>query len=169
MSNDHEQQRPWEPDPHSVGNNWRSMFGQPRGAGPSTAPATAHTPPEATADDDVRPPDLTVYRPWLLRRGGSRPAMMLGLRRFDPRSGQWIGWGMSYPNLFAVEYIGDRVVTLDFGMRQFVIEGRGLDELARRIKQGTVMVILEYAPSVWPDAPKGPVVTAIRRVGQDGL
>lgn len=158
-------QNGWEPDPRKMG-NWRAMFEQPR------AQATGHAPPprldDAGADEPVAH-DLTSYRPWLLQRGRSRPALMLGLRRFDPRSGQWIGWGLSYPALHMVEYTGDRLVSLDFGSRQFVIEGRGLDELAQRIKQGTVLTILEYAASVWPDAPQGPVVTAIRRVGQEGF
>lgn len=168
MSDDYHPRRPpWEPDPRRVGNNWTAMFDQQRG---SAAPSGAQLPPpsqEAT-DDDAALPDLAIYRPWLLQRGRSRPPMMLGLRRFDPRSGQWIGWGMSYPSLFAVDYIGDRVLTLDFGMRQFAIEGHGLDELARRIKQGMVATILEYAASIWPERPDGPTVTAIRRVEAGG-
>lgn len=160
MSNDHDPRRPWEPDPRRVGNNWTAMFDQPRTAG--TAPPSSLEPEQA--DDDLRPPDLTTYKPWLLQRGRSRPPMMLGLRRFDPRSNQWIGHGLSYPSLFSVEYIGDRVVTLDFGIRQFIIEGRGLDELARRIKQGAVTTVLEYAASIWPERPDGPVVTGIRQV-----
>lgn len=56
------------------------------------------------------------------------------------------------------------MLSLDFGERQFVIEGHGLDELARHFQQGTVIKIVEYAPAIWPTRADGPVVTAIRKV-----
>lgn len=161
--------RPWQPDPRSVGTNWQeSLFGQARPGGALPGQPAASAPPDdAALEDDATAPDLQTYRPWIIQRGRSRTASMLGLRRFDPRGGHWLGWGLPYHGLFAVEYVGDRLVTLDFGMRQFVIEGRGLDELARRIKQGAVAMVMEYAPTIWPDAPPGPVVTGIQRVGQE--
>lgn len=166
-----EQNPGWEPDPRRMG-NWRAMFEQPRRDGeppgpPGPLPADTTT-YDDTALDDAAEGDAREYRPWILQRGRSRPAMMLGLRRFDPRAGFWQGWGMPYPSLYAVEYMGDRMLSLDFGSRQFVIEGDGLMPLARYIKQGAVAVIQEYAAPVWPERPEGPIVTAIRRVGADG-
>ncbi|WBY08941.1 hypothetical protein PIB19_05960 [Sphingomonas sp. 7/4-4] len=156
----------WEPDPNKTG-NWRAMFEQPRGAAPGQPAASPPPPADAALDDTAPSHDLTTYKPWLLQRGRSRPSLMLGLRRFEARSGLWQGWGLSYPSLQAVEYIGDRFVSFDFGTRQFVLEGRGLDELARRIAEGTVLVVLEYAAQVWATLPDGPVVTAIRRAGME--
>lgn len=155
----------WEPDPNKMG-NWRAMFEPQREAAPgrqasSPLPPTDDAPPDGGAEAH----DLTVYRPWLLQRGRSRPSLMLGLRRFDARSGLWQGWGLSYPGLQAVEYVGHKMLCLDFGSRQFMLEGHGLDELARRIKEGSVLVILEYAPQVWPERPAGPFVASIRRIG----
>ncbi len=155
----------WEPDPSKMG-NWRAMFEQPRGAVPGQ-PAASSPPPDAVPDDAAPSHDLTTYKPWLLQRGRSRPSLMLGLRRFEARSGLWQGWGLSYHSLQAVEYIGDRLVSLDFGTRQFMIEGRGLDELARRIGEGSVLVVLEYAAPVWATLPDGPVVTAIKHVSAE--
>lgn len=156
----------WEPDPGKMG-NWRAMFDQPRGAAPGQPASSPSPPPEAVPLDEAALPDLTTYRPWLLQRGRSRPSLMLGLRRFEPRSGLWQGWGLSYPSLQAVEYMGDRMLSLDFGTRQFVIEGRGLDELARRIQEGSVLAVLEYAAPVWPTLPDGPAVTAIKRIAPE--
>lgn len=156
----------WEPDPRKMG-NWRAMFEQPRR---DAQPPGSPEPPPAAFDDAAMDSgggdfDPQEYRPWILQRGRSRPSMMLGLRRFDARAGLWQGWGLPYPSLYAVEYMGDRMLNLDFGSRQFVIEGHGLMELARCIKQGTVAVIQEYAAPIWPHQPQGPVVTAIRRIG----
>jgi hypothetical protein len=161
---DHDPRKPWEPDPNRVGTNWTSMFEQPRSGGATPTPSATPTPAASPTEDEALAPDLTVYKPWVLQRGRSRPSLMLGLRRYDPRSGQWIGWGVSYANLFAVEYIGDRMVSLDFGLRQYVIEGRGLDELARRIKQGTVTTVLEYSAAIWPQPTEAAMVTAIKRI-----
>jgi hypothetical protein len=108
--------------------------------------------------------DATEYKPWVLQRGRSRPAMMLHLRRFEPKSGLWMGWQMSYPHLIAVEYIGDRMLSLDFGSRQFVIEGRGLDELARHLQQGSVLAVQEYCDAVWPQEGKDFVISTIKKL-----
>jgi hypothetical protein len=112
------------------------------------------------------PPDLDTaeYKPWVLQRGRSRPAMMLHLRRYEPKSGLWVGWQLAYPHLIAAEYIGDRMLSLDFGSRQFVIEGTGLDELARRLQDGEVLAVQEYDAEVWPVRQAGPIVAAIRRI-----
>jgi hypothetical protein len=90
---------------------------------------------------------------------------MLELRRYDARAGLWQGWSMPYPNLYAVEFMGDRMLSLDFGVRQFVIEGRGLDVLARHLSLGGVQRVIEYAAATWPEQPQGPMVSAIRRAG----
>lgn len=108
--------------------------------------------------------DTNDYKPWVLQRGRSRPPMMLHLRRFEPRSGKWMGWQVSYPHLIAVEYVGDTMLSLDFGTRHFVIEGVGLDEVARRLQDGSVLAIQEYAQSIWPSQGAGPVVVSVRRV-----
>lgn len=112
--------------------------------------------------------DSSDYKPWLLQRGRGRPAMMLHLRRYEPKSGLWTGWQIAYPHLVAVEYIGDKMLSLDFGTRQFMIQGNGLDELAERLQQGTVLMVQEYAPSIWPSRGEGGVVCSIVRVGYDG-
>lgn len=160
----------WEPDPRKMG-NWRSMFEQPRrdGQPPGSPEPAAHGPaPQDTEMNDASPEiDLREYRPWTLQRGRSRPPMMLELRRYDARAGLWQSWAMSYPSLYAVETLGDRMLSLDFGSRLFVIEGAGLVELARRIQQGMAVAIQEYAAPVWPDRPPGAIVTAIRRVGRE--
>lgn len=72
---------------------------------------------------------------------------------------------MSYPHLIAVEYIGDKMLSLDFGTRQFVIEGTGLQGLVRHLQQGSVLVAQEYSVAKWPDDREGPHLTAIKRVG----
>jgi hypothetical protein len=76
-----------------------------------------------------------------------------------------VGWHVSYPHLIAVEYIGDQMLSLDFGARLFVIEGTGLDELATHLQTTTVQLVQEYAPSVW--GPKSPPasISAIRCLG----
>ena len=153
----------WEPDPNKMG-NWRSMFEQSRGATPGREASPTPPPDDTPLDDTAASHDLTSYKPWLLQRGRSRPSLMLGLRRFEARSGLWQGWGLSYPSLQAVEYIGDRMLSLDFGTRQFMLEGHGLDELERRLAEGTVVTIVEYAAQVWATKPDGPIVTAIGKI-----
>ena len=89
---------------------------------------------------------------------------MLHLRRYDPKSGMWIGWQVSYHNLIAVEYVGDRLLSLDFGMRQFVIEGSGLDELVRNLQQGIVLCLQEYSSQLVPQRPTGPIIIKISKI-----
>ena len=151
---------PWQPDPRKLG-NWTSMFEPERGGAPSTPHPASGEPPR---DDEAVPLDPSVYRPWTLQRGRSRAVVMLDLRRFEPRSGLWMGWQLAYAHLVAIDYIGDRMLALDFGGRQFVIEGYGLDELARHFQQGTVMAVVEYAPALWPQTAAGGTVHAIRKV-----
>jgi hypothetical protein len=102
---------------------------------------------------------------WALQRGRTRPAALPNLRWFDPRAGMWLGCAMAYPQLIAAEYVGERMVSLDFGKRQFVVEGEQLGELIRRIQDGSVIAIQEYAPTVWPQRPAGPYIASIRRIG----
>lgn len=109
--------------------------------------------------------DSSEYQPWVLQRGRSRPAMMLHLRRFEPRSGLWMGWELSYPHLVAAEYTGDKLLSLDFGTRQFMLEGSGLDELARHLQTGGVLLIQEYAATIWPSRNGASCVSAIRKIG----
>jgi hypothetical protein len=161
----HDTPQGWEPEPQKMG-NWRAMFEPERGAQraePSPA-ASAEPPPGPAVEDETRQLDLSVYRPWILQRGRSRPAMMLEFRQYEPRSGLWSGWAIAYPHLVGLEYTGDRMLSLDFGTRHIVIEGVGLDELARHIQQGAVVAIHEHAPTVWPERPGGSVVSAIRRL-----
>jgi len=155
----------WEPKPQKMG-NWRAMFEPDRGVQCPEPPeaASAEPPREPVVEDETPHLDLSVYRPWILQRGRSRPAMMLEFRQYEPRSGLWSGWAVAYPHLVGLEYTGDKMLSLDFGGRHVVIEGVGLDELARHIQQGAVVAIHEHAPSVWPQQPVAAVVTAIRRL-----
>ncbi len=105
--------------------------------------------------------DTAEYMPWVLQRGSARPMMMLHLRRFEPKSGLWCGWEIAYPHLIAVEYTGDKMLSLDFGTRQFMLQGHGLDELAARLQQGTVLMVQEYCDRVWPTRGAGGVVNSI--------
>jgi hypothetical protein len=162
--------------------NWREMFEQGRGGNgrgvdrnmggavpPATrdgfAPTHAPAPSRDEPDDDGAPAlDLSVYRPWTLQRGHGRPSMLLDLRRYEPKSGLWIGWQMAYPHLIAVEYIGDKMLSLDFGTRQFMIEGHGLDELARHLQQGSVVNVVEYSEKIWPQIGITVKITAISKI-----
>ncbi|MEA3012440.1 MAG: hypothetical protein QOD42_985 [Sphingomonadales bacterium] len=138
--------------------NWRDKFEQGRDSG-------AVPPPPPPVEEDISiAPDLVVYRPWIIQRGRSRPALLLNLRKFDPRSGLLIGWQVSYPYLIAADYVGEKMLSLDFGRRQFVIQGSDLSELVRHLQQGTVLAIQEYSAQVWPHLPSGPVVTVIDKV-----
>lgn len=136
-----EPHKPWEPDPAKLG-NWQSMF-EPRRNG-TTPPPEQPTVTAAAMSDDVDVPriDPCEYRPWILLRGQLRSTMMLGLRWFDAKAGLWHGTAIPYFSLNAIDTIGERMVSLDFGARQFVIEGSGLDELARRLQQGDVAKIV---------------------------
>jgi hypothetical protein len=108
--------------------------------------------------------DAQEYKPWILQRG-TRPLMILHLRRYDAKAGHWLGWQMPYPQLMAVEYVGDRLLTLDFGTRQFAIEGVGLAELVQRLQNGAVIAIQEYSSCVWLDSPTEAVVSTISKIG----
>lgn len=112
--------------------------------------------------------DAPEYRPWVLQRGRSRPALMLHLRRYEPKSGLWIGWQLAYPHLVAVEYVGDRMLSLDFGTRQFVIEGTGLDELARHMQTGSVLVVQEFSSAVGHKCASGHTVSRIQPISAGG-
>jgi hypothetical protein len=101
----------------------------------------------------------------VLQRGRSRPAMMLHLRRFEPKSGLWMGWQLAYPHLVAVEYIGDKMLSLDFGGRQFMIQGNGLGELARHLQNGSVLMVQEYCDKAWAARGDGGLVNSIAKVG----
>ena len=149
-----------------TGNHWRDVFEQPRGGRP---PAGVPPAPGPRGEPDEEGPslDLSVYQPWVLQRGRSRPAMMLDLRRYEPRSGMWTGWAVAYPHLIAVEYTGDRLISLDFGARQFVIEGEQLGECIGHLQRGTVIALNEYCPSIWSGRPVGPLIHGIRRIGSD--
>ncbi len=103
------------------------------------------------------------YHPWVLQRGRTRPAMMLHLRRYESKSGLWMGWQLSYPSLIAAEYTGDRLLSLDFGSRQFIIEGQGLGELITRLQSGEVLCVQEYSPNIWPIIEDRIIVRSIRR------
>lgn len=161
MSNPSE---PWQPDPRKLG-NWTSLFEtQARDAPPAPNSAPSVEPPD---DAELAGVDLSEYKPWQLQRGRTRPALMLGLRRFDAKSGLWHTWSMSYPSLYAIDTIGDRMLSLDFGTRQYVLEGRGLDELARQIQSGTVLAIEEFSPHIWQPT-DGPVISKIEKIESPG-
>lgn len=145
--------------------HWQDMF-ERRSRGGGRSPTGAPPPMQRdTPDDDPPGIDLADYRPWVLQRGRSRPTMLLDLRRFEPRSGMWTGWALSYPSLVAAEYVGERMLSLDFGMRQFMIEGDGLSELMAQLQLGTVISVLEYNATIWPHRSPGPLVASIRRLG----
>jgi hypothetical protein len=139
--------------------NWRDRFEQGRDGRPAAPP-----PPVSEIEEESIAPDLAMYRPWIIQRGRTRPALLLNLRKFDPRSGFWIGWQAAYPHLVSADYVGERMLSLDFGVRQFVIQGTDLRELVRHLQQGTVLAVQEYCAAVWSDPPQGPIVTAIDRL-----
>lgn len=168
--------------------NWRSMF--ERGSNGQPQIPRGKPPSPAGFDDGYQPPphgtdgraplshaDITdqvamalalnapEYKPWVLQRGSGRPAMMLHLRRYEPKSDLWMGWQVAYPHLVAVEYIGYKILSLDFGTRQFVIEGNCLEELARHLQIGSVLMVQEHVAAIWPAHPSGPLIHSITRVG----
>lgn len=169
-------------------NNWRSMFERGGNGQPQTPRGKAAAP--VGYDDGYAPPpqgvdgrtplshadiadeaamalalDAPEYKPWVLQRGSGRPAMMLHLRRFEPKSGLWMGWQVAYPHLIAVEYVGDKMLSLDFGQRQFIIKGTGVGELARHLQNGSVLMVQEYVATIWPTHPGCPSIDSIIRVG----
>lgn len=145
--------------------HWRDKF-EPRG--PSRP---LDMPPDTDGRDDLDDAplalDLAAYRPWTIQRGRTRPAALLDLRRYDARSGFWQGWAIAYPHLVAAEYVGERMLSLDFGTRHFMIEGNGLVALVGLLQQGTVLALQEYAADIWPQRPSGAIITAIKRLGQE--
>ena len=158
----------WEPDPKKTG-NWRAMFEQSRhgGQSPGALPsmvAPAAVPTDAPFDDAALAPDPSIYRPWILQRGGSRPSMMLDFRRYEPRSGLWSGWAIAYPHLVGLEYTGDQMLSLDFSKSQIMIMGTGLDELVRHLQNGSVVSLQEYSHSVWPMHGDGSLIRSIAKL-----
>jgi len=91
--------------------------------------------------------------------------MMLHLRRYEAKSDMWMGWQLAYPHLIAAEYIGDKMLSLDFGSRQFMIESTGLSELARHLQQGSVLTVLEYSAAIWPGRDPSQYIKAITLIG----
>jgi len=145
--------------------NWQDLFEQRRGdraAGPTIPSTNADS--QSDEPELASPPNPQDYRPWLLQRSRGRPVMFLDLRRFEPRTGGLIGCQMSYPYLSTIDYLDDRMVSLDFGVRQFVIEGSGLNVLALWLQQGQVLAIQEYSPRIWPALPSGPIVRVINQI-----
>jgi hypothetical protein len=155
----------------SAGSQPAAPFGYDDGYDPAREAGSGHRQsppsPEEITDEAALAlvQDATDYRPWILQRGRSSPVMMLHLRRYDPRSRLWQGWQIAYPHLIAADYTGDTLLSLDFGTRQFVIEGRGLDELARHLQTGSVLMVQEYAASQWPTKPQDVMVASIKLVG----
>lgn len=154
-------------------NNARPQGGAPFGYDDGYDPARGadaarqHTPlsPEDITDEAAMALacDASEYRPWTIQRGHGRPAMMLHLRRYEPKSGLWQGWQLSYSHLVAVEYTGDTFLSLDFGStRQFVIEGTGLGELTRHLQSGSVLMVQEYAEGIWSNKNVNCVITSIK-------
>lgn len=148
------------------GTHWRDMLSQ-QGHGGRQVGGEPTPPPRQQAEPELDDPtlDMAEYRPWLLQRGRSRPAALLDLRWFDARASLWLGCAIAYPQLAAAEYIGERMLSLDFGKRQFVLEGEGLGELVRRIQDGSVIRIQEYASAIWPRKPIGAIINSIKRLG----
>jgi len=140
--------------------NWRDMFEGGRDGSPAP-PSPSHSP---EMEDEPVSAESGIYRPWIIQRARTRPALLLNLRKFDPKSGLLLGWQASYPYLVSADYVGEKMLSLDFGRRQFVIRGNDLTELVRHLQQGTVLAIQEYSAKVWPELPSGPVVTAIDKV-----
>jgi len=158
--------QPWQPDQRKLG-NWAAMFDrQANETAPSAQPAAQQA--EAPAEAEIPAIDPTEYRPWTLQRGAGRPSMMIDFRRFDSKSGLWMGWQLAYPHLIAIDYIGEQLVSLDFGMRQIIIGGSGLGELTRHFQQGTVTTVQEYAQGIWHVKPQGPIVISLRRISNSG-
>lgn len=144
--------------------NWQDMFEPRKTAMVGQVSTATSATTAAPTDEGVPAPDLQVYHPWILQRGRSRPAMFLDFRRFDPKSGLLMGCQMSYPMLVSIEYTGDRLLSLDFGQRKFMIEGTGLIDLARHLQQGIVLAVQEYSEAVWRARPVGGAVTRIVRL-----
>lgn len=147
--------------------SWQDMVGRnANGASAKPEPATTAGPVEdegaAPQDDSLAPlPDPGEYRPFLLQRGRTSPALFLDLRVFDPRAGTLRGSMMSYPQLAAIDYFDDHTIELNFGFRRFRIEGDGLSELVQRLQAGSVLAIQQYSERIWKARPSGALVRAI--------
>jgi hypothetical protein len=63
-----------------------------------------------------------------------------------------------------IDYIGDKMVSLDFGKRQFVLEGEGLAELPMWLQQGLVLTVQEFSSTIWTEGGEGPIVRRIVHV-----
>ena len=167
MSGDDQSRQPWEPDPRKLG-NWTSLFEDGRTrkpeSSPSPAPVTAEPEKDEDVIDELRDLEKADYKPWVLQRGPSRPAMLLHLRRFEPKSGFWLSWQISYPHLIAAEFVGDRMLSLDFGTRQFVIQGEGLSQMSRHLQAGAVLLLQEYSTDIWKSRPPGAMIGAIQKL-----
>lgn len=141
-------------------------FGYDDGHDPARQGATAMSPQQVADEAAMSLAENTQeYRPWILQRG-TRPLMMLHLRRFDTQAGHWLGWYVSYPALTAVEYVGERLLSLDFGARYFVIEGTGLSELARQLQIASVQAIVEFSTDTWAKRTDGAVIRGIRCIAR---
>ena len=96
---------------HSVGQantigNDRPLAGYDDGFVPTQRDARSEMPSKPLTLEEVTDEaamalalDAPEYKPWVLQRGRGRPAMMLHLRRFEPKSGLWCGWQIAYPHL----------------------------------------------------------------------
>lgn len=144
-----------------TGNHWTDMFEQPRQHGRASAPPLT----VQSSDDDQDTPDydVSIYRPWIVQRGRSRPPMMLEFRRYEPRSGLWSAWAIAYPMLLGLEYTGDCLLSLDFGSQKIVLEGYGLQDLSRQIQNGSVVAIQEYCQDFWNCDRTKPIIRKIKR------
>lgn len=146
--------------------NWQDKFNPNRPAaqlGGGSPPLTSRDEPV----DDGLDLDMAEYKPWVLQRGRSRPAMMLHLRRFEPKSGLWMGWQLSYPHLQAVEYVGDKMLSLDFGQKKFIINGTGLHEVLQHLQSGSTLILQEYGIKIWCARKNSGVITSINKVRYD--
>ncbi|MCC2099400.1 MAG: hypothetical protein KDJ29_21090 [Hyphomicrobiales bacterium] len=145
--------------------NWQDFLSRNQQGVATSTPADGSAEPlyaNLEGDEAITAPDPAQYRAFLLQRGSGRPPLFIDLRRFDPRSGALIGTLMSYPQLTAVDYVDGHSAVLNFGLRQFRIEGQGLEELILRLHAGSVAAIQEYTAKLWPKPPlSGPVVRRI--------
>lgn len=113
--------------------------------------------------------DATAYRAFVVQRGGSRPSMFLHVRSFDARAGIQQGTMLSYPQLYAVDYVDDHTILLDFGMRHVRIEGEHLGELIARLQTASVSVIQAWSAKIWGDKEPLPGTPIVRRITHLGL
>jgi hypothetical protein len=100
-------------------NNGQDMFEPRRPESPAAIT------PQGIADDPIDEaapaPDPRNYQPWIIQRGRWRPALLLDFRQFEPRGGMLTGCQMPYHHLAGIDDLGDGMVSLDYGVLQFVI------------------------------------------------